>query len=133
MPVVALTGTFIGMVLVAIAAGALVVLDPDTPVFYLMAMLIAIGIGMGFVQSPTAAAVTHVAPPEKLGVAMGLFNMIRFMGGMLGTTIFGIMLAITAPYVGLVGAFRFDFAFAAIIAGCAALLTFALPGKLSKP
>ena len=126
------TISFIGMVLVAIAAGALVVLDPDTPIFYLMAMLIATGIGMGFVQSPTAAAVTHVAPPEKLGVAMGLFNMIRFMGGMLGTTIFGIMLAITTPYLGPVGAFRFDFAFAAIIAGCAALLTFALPGKLSK-
>lgn len=124
--------SFIGMSIVAIGAAALIGLDVATPAFALMAMLIVIGMGMGFVQSPTAASVTQVAPQEKLGVALGLYNMIRFMGGMLGTTIFGIMLDIASPQLGLLSAFRFDFGIVVILGGFAALLTLSLPGRLTR-
>jgi MFS family permease len=124
--------SLIGMILVAIGAAALIWLDVATPAFALMAMLIVIGIGMGFVQSPTAASVTQVAPQEKLGVALGLYNMIRFMGGMLGATILGIMLDIASPQLGLLSAFRFDFGVVVILGGFAALLTLSLPGRLTR-
>lgn len=122
--------SFVGMAIVTIGAAALVLLDAGTPALAIMGLLIAIGMGMGFVQSPTATSVTHVAPPEKLGVALGLYNMIRFMGGMLGTTVFGILLDITSPQLGLLGAFRVDFIVMAVLGGLAALLTLSLPGKL---
>lgn len=121
-----------GMVMVTIGAMMMVFgLDATTPPPVLMAMLIVIGMGMGFVQSPTAASVSQVAPQEKLGVALGLYNMIRFMGGMLGTTVFGILLDIMSPSTGILGAFRVDFALVAAMGALAALLTFALPGRLT--
>lgn len=125
--------SFAGMLMVALGALTLFALDVTTPPLALMTMLITIGLGMGFVQSPTAAAVSQVAPQEKLGVALGLYNMIRFMGGMLGTTIFGIMLDIAAPQLGLLGAFRIDFGLVAILASLAALFTFYLPGTPGRP
>lgn len=123
--------SFVGMLLVALGAGMLVGLDATTPPPVLMAMLIVVGMGMGFVQSPTAASVSQVAPQDKLGVALGLYNMIRFMGGMLGATMFGIMLDMTSPSAGTLGAFRIDFALVALLGAVAAVFTFGLPGKLA--
>jgi EmrB/QacA subfamily drug resistance transporter len=121
--------SFIGMVLVALSALAFFTLDATTPALALMAMLVGVGIGMGLVQSPTASAVSQVAPREKLGVAMGLFNMIRFMGGLLGTTLFGILLDIASPQLGLLAAFQMDFGVVVLFGGAAAALTLWLPGK----
>ncbi len=121
-----------GMAMVTIGAMMMIFgLDAATPPPVMMAMLIVIGMGMGFVQSPTAASVSQIAPQEKLGVALGLYNMIRFMGGMLGTTIFGIMLDIVSPSAGMLGAFRADFALVAAMGALAVILTFALPGRLT--
>jgi EmrB/QacA subfamily drug resistance transporter len=116
-----------GMGIVAAGALAMTALAAATSAIAVIPVLVLIGIGMGFVQSPTAAAVTQVAPQEKLGVALGLYNMLRFVGGMLGTTILGILLDVGSPQLGLLGAFRVDFGLTAILAGAAALLALSLP------
>jgi hypothetical protein len=72
--------------------------------------------------------VTLVVSPERLGVALGIFNMTRFVFGTLGTTIFGVVLERAGGLAAGVPAFRLDFyLFVAVSAG-AALLAFGLPG-----
>jgi EmrB/QacA subfamily drug resistance transporter len=53
--------------------------------------LVVVGVGMGLVQSPTTAAVTRIIEPQRLGVATGIFHMVRFISGTLGSTVFGLI------------------------------------------
>ncbi|MBM0257100.1 MFS transporter [Micromonospora sp. 4G55] len=49
----------------------------------LVALLVSVGIGVAFVQTPSAAGVTR-SPAGGSGAALGLFNMMRFGGSALG-------------------------------------------------
>lgn len=81
-----------GMAAVAVAAASLLLWGASTPAWVIVITLIVMGLGMGFTQSPSAAAVTLVVRPDELGVALGIFNMLRFISGTLAATIFGIIL-----------------------------------------
>jgi MFS family permease len=85
-----------GMALVTISALALLGLRPASgariPWPALVGVLLVMGSGMGLVQSPAAAAVTYVVPPQRLGVATGIFHMVRFVSGTLGSTVFSLIL-----------------------------------------
>lgn len=84
---------------------------------------------MGLTQSPVAAAVTFVVAKEQLGVALGIFNMFRFISGSLGTTVFGIVLQ-SACSPSNPGAFRLDFYLLIAVASVAAL-ALGLPGPVA--
>jgi MFS family permease len=88
-------------------------------------MLTLMGIGMGMTQSPTANAVTLVIDKTQLGVALGIFNMLRFVSGTLGATIFGAVLE--RGGTSALPAFRLDFVLFAVVAGVAALLSLKMP------
>lgn len=78
-----------GMFLIAVADAGLGLMSPLTSSVYIVACLIAMGVGIAFVQSPVATAVTYVIEPARIGMAVGFFNMFRFVGGAFATTIFG--------------------------------------------
>ena len=91
----------------------------------IVAALTVLGVGMGMTQSPTANAVTLVIDKTQLGVALGIFNMLRFVSGTLGATIFGAVLE--RGGTSSLPAFRLDFWLLAGVAGVAALLALKMP------
>ncbi len=117
----------LGMGLVALGGVALSFWTAQTTTLIIMLVLTLIGIGMGMTQSPTANAVTLVIGKEQLGVALGIFNMLRFVSGSLGATIFGAILSRGGAVDGNVAAFRLDFYIFAAVAAAAALLALKMP------
>jgi len=115
-----------GMSVVALSGLALSVLGPTTPLWYIMASLSLTGVGMGMVQSPAPAAVSLVVPPDKLGVALGLFNLLRFLAATLGLTIFALVLQ-TAGTDFAPRSFRMDFYLVSITAILAVFVGFLVP------
>lgn len=67
-----------GLVLAAFAQG---------PLLALSAGLVVLGLGIGFIMSPSAAGVTRVFG-SRSGVAIGAFNTARFASGVAGATVF---------------------------------------------
>jgi len=53
------------------------------------------GVGMGMVQSPVTASVIQAVHSHQVGVATGIFHMVRFIVGSLGSTVFGLILETT--------------------------------------
>jgi EmrB/QacA subfamily drug resistance transporter len=97
-----------GMAVLAISGLVLSFLGPTTSAWYIVAGLSLAGVAMGMVQSPAPAAISIVVSPSKLGIAMGLFNLLRFIGGTLGPTLFALVLQAFSPGFALVS-FRVDF------------------------
>jgi EmrB/QacA subfamily drug resistance transporter len=120
-----------GMGLVALAGVGLTFWQATTPPWQVVATLILLGLGMGLTQSPVAAAVTSVVDKERLGVALGIFNMFRFISASLGSTVFGVVLQGAAP-VGSLASYRLDFYLLIAVALLAVVLALSLPGPVSS-
>ncbi len=123
-----------GMGLVALAGLAMLGLGSDSdgsmPWWGLAGSLVFMGVGMGLVQSPTATAVTHVVAQEKLGVATGIFHMVRFVSGSLGSTVFGLILE--ADKTGVAAGFQRDLLVLLALATLAVFVAQRLPGRLTE-
>jgi len=117
-----------GMAMLAGAGLVLGTLGPATPAWYVIAALSLTGVGMGMVQSTAPAAISLVVPPDRLGVAMGLFNLVRFIGGTLGPTLFALVLQATGPGFTLVS-FRVDFCLVTLAAILAVMVGILVPGS----
>jgi DHA2 family multidrug resistance protein len=115
----------VGMGLVGLIGLGLSLWTAGTSQWIIVSMLTLLGIGMGMTQSPTANAVTLVIDKTQLGVALGIFNMLRFVSGTLGATIFGAVLE--RGGTSALPAFRLDFVLFAAVAGAAALLALRMP------
>ena len=115
-----------GMAVVAASGGLLLLWQPATPPWQIAVTLIVLGTGMGLTQSPVTTAVTLAVDREQLGVALGIFQMIRFIGGSLGSTIFGVILA-GAAAGSVLGAYRLDFGLLIAVALAAVALASSLP------
>lgn len=116
-----------GMSLVAASGFLLLLWGSATPPWQIVCTLIVLGLGMGFTQSPVAAAVTFTVQQEQLGVALGIFNMVRFIGASLGSTIFGVILEGGAGG-GVLTAYHFNFVLLIVVAAGAVLLSLTTPG-----
>jgi len=121
----------VGMGLVALAGLAMLGLGANVSWWGLAGSLALVGAGMGLIQSPTAATVTHVAAPEKLGAATGIFHMIRFVSGSLGSTVFGLVLETNTA--GVAAGFQHDLWVLLALAALAALAAQGLPRRLAGP
>mgnify|MGYP000008676848 CR=1 FL=1 len=119
-----------GMGLVAGAGGLLMLWQLDTPAWQVMGTLAVLGLGMGFTQSPVAVAVTLSVDRERLGVALGIFNMFRFVSASLGSTIFGVILE-GAGAENALAAYRLAFGLLIGVALTAAVLALNLPAARS--
>jgi EmrB/QacA subfamily drug resistance transporter len=118
----------LGMVAVAVSGLALSLVGPTTPVWNMVLPLVLAGVGMGMVQSPAPAAISLVVSPDRLGIATGLFNLLRFLGGTLGPTVFAIVLQ--AGGAGLmIRSYRLDFYLVTAVAIMAITIGILMPGR----
>jgi EmrB/QacA subfamily drug resistance transporter len=121
----------LGMIIVAVAGLLLSPLNATSPYWYLAAALSLAGIGMGMIQSPAPAAVSLSMPPQQLGVALGLFNMLRFVGGTVGPTVFALVLLALGPQPSIAG-FRMDFYLVSVAAILAVFVALGVTGLRSE-
>ena len=121
-----------GMALLAVAGIALSTLGPATPSWYTIACLSLAGVAMGMVQAPAPAAISLAVQPHRLGIAMGLFNLLRFLGGTLGPVVFALVLLASGP-ASTPAAFRADFSLVTITAIIAVMVGIFVPGAKAPP
>ena len=75
--------------LLALAMLGLSQLGPETPLWQVVALMTATGLGIGPMMSVGVAAIQNAVPRSMLGVGTASANMFRLIGGSLGTSIFG--------------------------------------------
>jgi MFS transporter, DHA2 family, methylenomycin A resistance protein len=87
--------------LVTMTAGLVIlaVLPPRTPVQALAALMILVGLAGPLVMPPLTAVLLNSVPPHRAGVASGVFNTSRQVGGALAVAVFGALLAHRASFL----------------------------------
>ncbi len=84
-----------GLVLIAAALMLLAATDAGTSYWYLLAGLLALGVGMGSAMTPATAAITDALPDSQQGVASAVNDLSRELGGALGIAVLGSVLNAT--------------------------------------
>lgn len=88
-PVTGLGLILLGLAMVIYSNLALVPLYP-----LIFTSLILCGAAQGLCQSPLTSSVMNVSPSDRFASASGLFNMFRFISGVIGTTAVGLLLGL---------------------------------------
>ncbi len=83
----------IGLAVQVVTFALLARLTPAASPLYITAALLCNGVGAGLMWSPVLSAVMGSVPPERSGVVAGVFNMLRLIAGMGGSTVAGLLLA----------------------------------------
>ena len=93
--------TLIGGGLLSMTAGLVVisVLPATAPVALLSALMILVGLAGPLVMPPVMALLLHAVPARRAGVASGVFNTSRQVGGALAVAVFGALLASRATFL----------------------------------
>jgi MFS family permease len=81
--------TLAGLVILTLTLGAFRLLDVETSVLVLIALMIPVGIGMGVFQSPNNSAIMSSVPREYSGVASGILTLTRLLGQISGIAVLG--------------------------------------------
>ncbi|RQR50904.1 MFS transporter [Burkholderia sp. Bp9125] len=79
----------VGFVLFAITCVGVVAATHTTPRWVLMALMVAGGVGLGFVLPNLTVFAQQTAGREHLGIATALLQSLRMVGGMVGTALTG--------------------------------------------
>ena len=83
--------TTAGMFICAVSTLLLTFLTPAVNLYLLIFEFIILGVGMGIFTPPNNSAIMLSAPPERLGVAGGILNMMRALGLIFGVAISGLV------------------------------------------
>jgi EmrB/QacA subfamily drug resistance transporter len=83
----------IGFMLVIIGLSSIGMLTPTYHISHYVLGLVSFGSGLALVMTPLGATVAKAIPADKQGMGMGMYNMSRHIGGLLGTAIIGSLLA----------------------------------------
>lgn len=78
-----------GMLVSAVACASLLFLGESAHMLVLLGGLVLLGVGMGLFTPPNNSAIMGSAPPDKLGVAGGVLNMMRSLGLIFGVDVSG--------------------------------------------
>lgn len=114
-----------GMALCALGLGVMALLGPATPLAFVVAGLVLLGVGFGLFSSPNTNAVMSAVQPRQYGVASGFVGTMRLIGQVLSMVVAMLIFAVRlgpvavsqAPPHELVLAIRFAFVlFAALCA-----------------
>ncbi len=84
----------VGMGITALGLGGLIFLKEDSGLAYLLACLVANGVGFGVFSSPNMNAIMSSVAPRYYGVASGTVAAMRMMGQMVSMAVAASMLAI---------------------------------------
>jgi DHA2 family methylenomycin A resistance protein-like MFS transporter len=82
-----------GMLLMGAALAVLSALPASAPVWLLAAVMIPVGICGPLAMQPTTAVLLESVPAHRTGVASGVFNTSRQLGGALAVAVFGTLVA----------------------------------------
>ena len=82
----------VGMFARSVANALFALLNAASSVFSVIGLRFMTVFGGSATWSPLLSFVLAENPPERAGVVTGLFNMVRFIGGILGTTLAGMIL-----------------------------------------
>lgn len=88
----------LGMGLIAVGMGLFSVLKLESRYWVLATALVVTGLGLGMSGTLLSANLVNLVPHSQLGMASGVFNMSRFVGGVIGSTIFGSFMQIRLSY-----------------------------------
>ncbi|MFQ5612568.1 MAG: MFS transporter [Anaerolineae bacterium] len=118
----------IGLAVVTLAVGSMALWDAASPNWLIVATLVVTGLGMGFAHSQGATGVSLVVRRDERGLAMGIYNMLRFVCGTFGVNVLGIIVeAGRAGGVAALQPFRVSFYLLAAVSVLGLLLAVALP------
>jgi MFS family permease len=115
--------------LLTMTAGLTVIalLPAPVPVSVLSALMILVGLGGPLVMPPVMVLLLEAVPARRAGVASGVFNTSRQVGGALAVAVFGALLASRATF--LPGLRDSLFTAAAAVLGAAAVSLLLKPGR----
>lgn len=82
-----------GLGAVAVALGALSVIQIDTPIWVVLVVFFIFGFGMGNVIAPASTVMQNVLPLARAGAGSAVQNTVRQVGGALGVAVIGTILA----------------------------------------
>lgn len=120
----------IGLGLTALMVGSMSLWHTATPAWLVMTTLTITGLGMGFAHSQGAAGVSLVIQKSELGVALGIYNMLRFISGTFGVNILGLIVETArANAVSLLAPYQTSFIALAVVAAISFLLAALIPGS----
>jgi len=93
--------TLIACGLLSMTAGLVVIglLPATAPVALLSTLMILVGLAGPLVMPPVMALLLHAVPARRAGVASGVFNTSRQVGGALAIAVFGALLASRATFL----------------------------------
>lgn len=83
----------LGVAATIIGFGLLATIDATTPPLLSVAYMLVVGLGIGVVMPCTLVMVQNAADRRDVGSATGAFLFLRSMGGAVGSTLTGVMLA----------------------------------------
>jgi len=86
-----------GMALTCLALFMLSTLTVTFPAFYVVLMLLVLGLGMGIFSAPNTSSVMGSVGKNRLGVAAGTLSTMRFTGQSLSIAIMGAVTATAIP------------------------------------
>ena len=89
----------LGQLLMAVGTIALALSHAETPYADLIGGLVALGVGMALTMPSMTAAAVQAAPVQYAGVASGMLNTARQIGGALGVAVLGSFLADSARFM----------------------------------
>ncbi|MFE5566596.1 MFS transporter [Amycolatopsis japonica] len=88
-----------GLVLMTVGLAAVAMLPASVPLWAFAALMVLIGLGGPTVSPPATAVLLDAVPHEGAGVASGVFNTSRQVGGALAVAVFGGLLSQPGGFV----------------------------------
>ncbi|SCL39343.1 MFS transporter, DHA2 family, methylenomycin A resistance protein [Micromonospora pallida] len=88
-----------GQLLMAAGLAGLVLLPADAPTLLVAAVMVPVGVGGSFTVPPITSLILDSVPPHRAGTASGVFNTFRQLGGSLGVTAYGAVVASQATFL----------------------------------
>jgi MFS transporter, DHA2 family, methylenomycin A resistance protein len=82
-----------GLLAMTVGLGTLAVLPVTTPLWVLGLLMLVVGLGGPLTMPPITLVLLNHVPSERTGIASGVFNTSRQVGGALAVAIFGALLA----------------------------------------
>ena len=82
-----------GLGAVAVALGALSLIQIDTPIWLILTVFFIFGFGLGNVIAPASTVMQNVLPLARAGAGSAVQNTVRQVGGALGVAVIGTILA----------------------------------------
>jgi MFS family permease len=88
-----------GLLAMTLGLAVFALLPASTPLVVLSLVMVLVGLGGPLTMPPMTAVLLNHVPPETTGVASGVFNTSRQLGGALAVAVFGALLANSATFI----------------------------------